>query len=125
MSSYEKLARISLEASGDLSSNQYTFVDVNSSGQVAVVSTAGAKAVGVLQDKPAAQGRVASIGINNVTKVKVGAAVTAGVELVSDTSGRAIAHSAADQFVQGTALESATAADQIIRMIFHPYQASA
>lgn len=124
MSYKEMLTAISLEAGGDLSANQYTFVDVASDGQVDVVSTAGAKAVGVLQDEPAAAGRVAKVGIEGVSKIKAGAAVTRGVEVVSDASGRAIAKSAADQFVMGTALESATAADQIIAVRLKSYQAS-
>lgn len=125
MSYTEKMGCITVEASADLSASQYEFVDVNTDGQLAVVSVKGAKAIGVLQDKPSAKGRPGSVAVRNVCKVAAGAAVDAGDEVVADATGRAIAKDAADQFVMGTAMQSAGAAGVVIPILINKYQASA
>lgn len=124
MSYNESLKTISFPASADMSANQYEFVDVNSSGEIAAVTAKGAKAIGVLQDKPSVAGRVGSVGVEGITKVAVGAAVTAGVEVICDTTSRAIAKDDERQFVLGTALETATAAGNIIAIKLKAYQAA-
>lgn len=124
--SYENnLTAFTFEAGSDLSASQYCFVDVAADGQVDVVSSKGAKAAGVLQDKPSAAGRAGMVGVVGITKVKVGAAVTAGAEVISDADGKAIATDAADQYIQGTALETSTAANQLIAVLIKHYQRSA
>lgn len=106
---------LTLEASGDLSSSQYLFVDLGSTG-IAVVSVSGAKAVGVLQDKPAALGRAGCVQYDGVTKVKAGAAVSVGDDIMSDGSGKAIT-ATTGKVSQGTALEAATAANDLIAVL--------
>ena len=125
MSYTENMNCITVEASADLSASQYEFVDVNADGQLAVVSVKGAKAIGVLQDKPSAKGRPGSVAVRNVCKVAAGAAIDAGDEVIADTTGRAIEKDAADQFVMGTAMQSAGAAGVIIPILVNKYQASA
>ncbi len=78
-----------LVAAGDLSSDQFKFVTIGASG-VALNVTNGGYVDGVLQDKPAAINRAASVGYAGVTKVKVGASVSAGAKLMSDATGRAV-----------------------------------
>jgi hypothetical protein len=53
-------APFSLEASTDLSASQYCGVTIDANGQLAL-PTAGSKIVGVLQTKPAAQGRAGTL----------------------------------------------------------------
>jgi len=89
MSYSENLKVISLPANADLSSHQYKFVTINSSGKVALAGN-GARVDGVLQNKPAAADRPAEVAISGVSKVYVGTSgVTAGNAISSDASGTA------------------------------------
>lgn len=106
---------LTLEASADLSSSQYLFVALGSTG-IAVVSGSGGKAVGVLQDKPAALGRAGCVQYDGVTKVKAGAVVAKGADIMSNTSGQAITCTTG-LVSQGTALEAATAAGDLIAVL--------
>jgi len=114
MSYEEALKTISVEASDDLSADQYKIVDVDTSGQLVVVSSAGAKMIGVLQDKPAAAGRVGSVGIDGVTKVVTGATFDAGVRVYSDDAGLATGVGGAGTFSLGVAMEGAGTIGDIV-----------
>jgi hypothetical protein len=124
MSYEESLKCISLPASADLSASQYKLVDVASDGEIAIITSKGAKFAGVLQDAPDAVGRVGAVGIDGVTKVRAGAAVTAGANVIGDATARVIATDATDQFVLGLALETATAADDVIAVLIDKFQTS-
>lgn len=115
--SEEALKKVTVEASGDLSSSQYLFVTVNSSNQAAVAG-AGAKADGVLQDKPAAQGRAACVGTNGRSKIVCGADLSSnvGAELTSDASGRAVVATTGD-YIMGTLTIAGSAAGEIGEML--------
>ncbi|MCP4603226.1 MAG: hypothetical protein GY847_22375 [Proteobacteria bacterium] len=76
-------------ASADLSSYQYTFVKIGSAG-VVNNTVNGDLCEGVLQDAPAAAGRSASVCYAGVSKVKAGAAVLKGADVMSNTVGKAI-----------------------------------
>lgn len=98
--------RFTLPAAADLSALQYTFVDVNSSGQAAAGANDG-RAVGVLQNKPNAAGKSATIMKSGISKVVAGGTVTAGDDITMDTGGVAItAESTARRL--GVALTTAT-----------------
>lgn len=121
MAAYEEsLVRLSVEASADLSASQYRYMVVNASGQLAAAS-AGAKADGILQDKPAAAGRAGSLGISGVSKVEAGAAFTAGDDLAVGTSGKAVLATTGD-IVVGRAMEDATGDGSIVptRIVMAP-----
>jgi len=124
MSYEENLETISVEAGSDLSAAQYLFVDVASDGQIDVVGTKGAKALGILQDKPAAKGRPGCVGIGGVSKVECGATIAAGAEVISDDDGAALAKDAVSQFVMGSALEGGDAGE-IIAIRMKAYQVPA
>jgi hypothetical protein len=111
VASYEEsLVCISLPASTDHSSNQYKFVTVNSSGQVALTGN-GAEVDGVLQDKPAAANRQASVAISGVTKVLLGTGgVTAGDDVASAASGLCVTAATGDVIV-GRALQTGSSGD--------------
>lgn len=110
----ESLKTITLPAAGDLSGSQYRVVKVNTSGQIELC-TAGAKAVGVLQDKPPAAGMAACVGICGVTKVYAVSGVAAGDQLEATTNGAADTHSAGEPF--GIALEDAPDSGGIITAV--------
>ncbi len=123
---YEQgLRSIGVPASADLTSGgtvnpQFLFGVVNSSGQLAIAG-AGVLCDGVIQDKPNVTGYECELGIEGVTKMIAGAAVTAGDPLMSDANGRAITWTAGN-FVRGRALASAAAANVVIPvLLFGPY----
>lgn len=92
MALQERINPLSVPASADLSASQFRFVTVNSSGQLALPA-AGADAIGVLQDKPDAAGRVGLVGLlNGSGRLKVVAAATLvpGNKVQSDATGAAI-----------------------------------
>lgn len=107
-----------LKAAADLSAKQFTFVNVDSSSEVAANTTEGEVCSGVLQDAPDAQGKTASPAYDGVTKIVLGATVAAGAHVMSDTTGRAIAATTA-KFIMGTILEGGDA-DEIGTLLLSP-----
>jgi len=100
---------VTLPAAADLSSYQYRFIKVDSSGYAALCGD-GQDADGVLQNDPGAAGRAAGT-------------CTAGGDAASDANGRAV-NAASGDYIKGVFLESATGAGQIIKMIFQPSKAT-
>lgn len=75
---------------------------------------AGAKAVGVAECDTGA-GNLAPVNALGVILVEAGAAVAAGAEVEADASGRAI--TLAEGRGNGTAMDAATAAGEVIRIL--------
>lgn len=101
---------LSLPASGDLSSSQYLSMVVNSSGEAAAAGV-GAKIAGILQNKPDAAGKAASVQVDQISKYIAGTGgVTAGDELEAEAGGKLVTLSTGASV--GIALET-TAADGI------------
>lgn len=115
----QNLTSISLPASGDLSSSQFFFGQVNSSGQVAVAA-AHAAADGVIQNKPTAAGQAVQLAVFGVSKVVVGAGgtVTQGDAVAADSAGKAITATTGD-YILGRALQTG-AAGSTIAVLFQP-----
>lgn len=103
-----------LEAAADLN-DRYRFVTANTSGGVVLVTTAGGKAVGVLQS-PTPNTRAAEIMVDGVSKVEAGAAIVSIGPVTSDGEGRVII-AAAGNTINGIALETADAAGEIIAVL--------
>ncbi len=102
-----------IEASADLSTHQFKFVTLDSSAEAAVAG-AGAHVSGVLQNKPAAQGRPATIwGPGTVSKVVAGAAVALGADVTPDATGRGVTSTSGD-YIAGKALTLAANAGELI-----------
>jgi hypothetical protein len=118
MSAYENMMCISVEAGSDLSSSQFLLVAMASDGQVDACGN-GARALGVLQDDPAAAGRAGTVCIGGRTKVKAGAAVAVGALIGSDAAGKAVTAASGD-VVLGVAMSAASADGEIISMVFAP-----
>ena len=111
---------ISLPSSADLSASQFCAVGVDSSGEVALAqgntSPAGV-VIGILQNKPSAQGRAALVQINGISKFKAGGALaTLGTKVTSTAAGEAVAYSTTDYLV-GIQLEAAGADNDIISVL--------
>ncbi len=114
MSFEQDVKSISLEANGDQSANQNRFMLLGASG-IALNTVAGGPCIGVLLDKPLAS-NIGAVGYSGVVKVVAGAAVTRGLNVQSDTTGRAIVAAAADVPL-GIALETASGANEIIAVL--------
>ena len=102
-------------ASADLSAHQFKFVNISATG-AALITTAGGIVDGVLQDKPSALNRAASVAYSGVSKVMAGAAVTQGARVMSNATGKAITATATNN-ISGTALEAASADGNIIAVL--------
>ena len=100
---------ISITATGaDLARS--TFVDFNGA-----TCAAGSKALGVA-NVDTGVGRQAPVALNGVLLIKAGAAIAAGAEVQSDANGAAITKTA-NGASNGFALDAATAAGEIIRIV--------
>jgi hypothetical protein len=98
MARMEQVQSITMEAGGDLSAAQFTFVEVAADGQVDQVSSAGGNAIGVLLNDPDAAGKAATVAYAGRVKVVIGTGdIVTGDVVQSDGSGAAIAATTADQ----------------------------
>lgn len=116
----ESQINISVPASTDLSSYQYCGVYINSSGQLAL-AVEGTAALGILQDKPAAQGRPALVCIGGKSKVKAGATLAPGARFSFGSASTAIAVGSGDDWSMGVILETGnTASGGIYTAVIQP-----
>jgi hypothetical protein len=132
MSVNEALHLITLPAGSDLSAKQFYFVKL-SAGKLALAST-GEAAIGVLQDKPNADGQPGLVAIGGRTQVIAGGSISVDAAIKSDSAGKAATASAATvdtsntggaadavvaSNVMGYALEAASSGD-IFAMLLTP-----
>lgn len=102
---------ITLKAGGDLSSSQFKFVKLNSSGEVVDVAANTDQPIGVLQNNPASGG-AASVMVAGVTKVQGDANLAKANNIGTSADGQAAAYSASDttKFIVGIVLDDNAAA---------------
>ena len=91
-----------------LTTGQFRFGTINSSGKVALTSSGG-RADGTVQNNPDTDQAV-EFEIFGVSMVEYGGSITAGSEVKSGSSGVAVAH-AGSGFVVGVALETGVSGD--------------
>jgi hypothetical protein len=108
-------------AAADLSTSQFYAVKVTAARAVNLASTGGELIYGILQNKPAS-GQAADIGFMGISKAAGGAAFSAGVQLMTDTTGRLITATSTNHRV-ATALEACTGAGQLITVVLGPNSA--
>lgn len=82
--------KVTLVAGADLSSAQYKFVKLNSSGQAVICAAATDIPIGVLQNDPAS-GAEAEVLVVGGTKIVAGAAIGEGALLGTSSAGKAVA----------------------------------
>lgn len=110
-----------LSAAADLSAYQYRVVRLSGANTVNVASnnlaasTAGL-ALGVLQNKPAAAGRAATVANYGLSKAVAGASVTVNAPITHDASGYVI-DAVSGSTVIGRALEAGAAQETITVML--------
>lgn len=118
-------------ASADLSSTgtslqgpngtaQFLAVKISGVGTVTVAAANSDVVHGILQNDPKS-GQAANVAFGGISKAVAGAAITAGAVLMSDTSGRVITQtSPGTNPCLGQALDTSTAAGQVIRILIVP-----
>ena len=103
---------MTFEAAADLSAKQYHFVEF-SSGQVNACNALTDVPLGVLQNKPSAQGRPAEVLVMGVTKVNSDAALSQGDLIGPSADGQADARvigTDTTHYVVGRMLEATSGA---------------
>lgn len=109
---------LSLEASADLSTNQFHAVIVDTNGRAALAGAA-VPIVGILQDKPAALGTAGHVKVGGITKAVAGAAVAANALVTPNATGELIT-AVATNTPAGVALSAAGAAGEVFTMLITP-----
>lgn len=94
---------VSFQAAADLSGQQFRFVKLDANGQVAAITATTDQAIGILQDKPAAQGRAANVMLDGRSKLVMGANVAKAGLIGHDNQGRGVevAFGTANQSIYG------------------------
>ena len=98
-------------AAADLTGSQYLCISLDASGKAAV-SGAGARVDAVLQNKPDLDQAASLWSAGSTSKVVSGAALTAGDQLASDASGKAVVAGGGD-FIIGVCTEGTAGADEL------------
>jgi hypothetical protein len=80
---------LSFKAAADLSTHQYKFMKLTADDTVGISAATTDNTVGVLQNKPDAAGKAATVRIQGKAKVVSGASITAGQEVSTNASGTA------------------------------------
>jgi len=119
MSETESVTKLTIPASGDLSTKKYYAMTVNSSGQVATAGTAGVFCVGVLLNKPSAANQAAEVAVGGRTPAIAGAAFNAGVFLMTNSSGQLVTATSTN-VILALALETASGANSIVDVLWNP-----
>lgn len=115
----------SFKAAEDLSSYQYHFVKVNTSGQVRLLDSAAEIPDGVLQNAPAS-GEEATVRMLGISKVVANAALTEGTfikaEFVSSSDcGKAADATLSKDLACGRVIGASGAEDDLVSVVVTPY----
>ena len=112
------------KANADLSTHQFKFMKVSGDFTVDLNTTNAGNCLGVLQDKPNAAGVPANVMVDGVTKVKLGATLTAGAEVMSNASGVAVAATGVNAVVMGVLLEGGASGEIVTMQLLRSAKAS-
>jgi hypothetical protein len=121
----ENLAKtITYPVSQSMAAQQYRFMTLEADGQIHH-SNDGGDAIGILQDDPAATDRAGCVMVGyGESKVEAGGVCTLGHYAASDFLGRAVDCVSGDIILGWFSREAATAAGQIITVLFQKGAAS-
>jgi hypothetical protein len=113
--------KITLVAGADLSSKQYLFVKLNTSGQAVICDGATDSPIGVLQNDPAS-GEEASVLVVGGTKLVAGAAINPGVKIGTSATAKAdakVAGTDTTEYTVGVVLLGSAADGDIITAVIN------
>jgi len=111
--------KFSFKAAADLSTYQFHGMYISAADTVNL-SGSNAICIGILQNKPDAAGKGASVAIVGVSQMVVdgsGTPITAGCSLVTDASGHGVITTTDTHNVAAIALAASTAADDVIPVL--------
>lgn len=112
---------MTFEASGDLSSKQFYFVKLDTNGQIAACAAVTDNPIGILQDKPAAIGRAATVMVWGVSKVSADAALALGDYVGPSVDGQAAVYvhgTDTTKYIVGQVVEAAGAGGRLGSILF-------
>jgi len=114
----------SAKAAGDLSALQFRFMKISAANTVDKATAATDTLIGVLQNKPNAAGKAASVKVIGGSKLQVDATtdIAAGDKLTSDANGKGIKTTTDTHHVGAIALEAATNDGEIISVMLVNYK---
>lgn len=107
------------EASADLTTSQYKFVEMDTNGKVAACNAATDIPAGVLQNKPNT-GQAAQVRVLGETKVQADAALTIGLTIGTSADGQAdskIVGTDVTEYIVGYVVGAAGAAGELATVI--------
>jgi hypothetical protein len=113
--------KVSLVAGADLSTKQYTFVKLDSSGQAVAAAAATDIVIGVLQNAPTS-GQEAEVLVIGGTKIVAGAAIGESAQIGTGSTGKAVALTAGTdttKYVVGTLLTESAADGNIVTAVIN------
>jgi len=113
--------KVTLVAGADLSTKQYTFVKLDSSGQAVAAAAATDIPIGVLQNAPTS-GQEAEVLIVGGTKIVAGAAIGEGALVGTSSTGKAVALVAGTdttKYVVGTLLTESGASGDVVTAVIN------
>ena len=110
---------ITLQAAANLTTKQFHFVVLDSSGYAAAATSIAQYPIGVLQNKPTT-GQEASVMVHGVTKAVADAAVAINAKVGASADGQAVTEATDNtSFVQGIALSAASNAGEMISVLIN------
>ncbi len=113
-----------LLAGADLSTHQFKFVQFElkaGAGKVVLAATAGQRVLGVLQDKPTADGQACVVAGSGISKVVAGGPMLPGEYLATSNAGLAVTTATTASQRVGMALEQATASGQVVAALIRNF----
>jgi hypothetical protein len=113
--------QVSFQAAADLSAKQYCADKMDDNRQIAANSAVTERPQGILQDKPAAQGRAGCVMLDGISKMVGGGNLAKGDLVGVDAQGRAVAvvpGTDTTKYIIGTVLEDNSVAGGLITVQF-------
>lgn len=113
--------KVTLVAAADLSSNQYNFVKLDSSGNAAAVTATTDRPIGILQNAPTA-GQEAEVLVVGGSKLVAGGAISEGSVIGTSAAGKGSAltiggTSGTAFYILGTSLTEVSAANSLTTVV--------
>ena len=113
--------KITLVAAADLSSNQYNFVKLDSSGNAAAVTATTDRPIGILQNAPTS-GQEAEVLVVGGSKLVAGGAITEGAVIGTSAAGKGSAltiggNAGTAFYILGTSLQEVSAANSVTTVV--------
>ena len=111
---------LSLEASADISDNQWHGMKMSAEGEVTVCAATSDIPIGILTNKPAADGREAAILVVGVCPVVAGETITYGDQIRIDGDGHALVWTPGTDntmYVVGRCIRGGAVTEKIVAVI--------